>query len=218
VNYIGIDPGASGGLAVLLADRTVAYASKLPDTEHELLTVLADYGSVQSIAIIERVWASPQMGVSSAFKFGVNVGVWRCALTACRIPFDEVTPNKWQAAMGIAQRTGKTTLARTPGTKPHVKDKNIAKRRAQALFPDVTVTHAIADALLIAEYCRRLHRGAAPTAKPAQLGIFIGKEEEAVELFAGLGEVVEAIEASAREAHTTAVVAAGNGKPRHRRH
>jgi hypothetical protein len=35
-------------------------------------------------------------------------------------------------------------------------DKNVTKRRAQQLFPQLKVTHAIADALLIAEYGRRV--------------------------------------------------------------
>jgi hypothetical protein len=35
-------------------------------------------------------------------------------------------------------------------------DKNVTKSRAQELFPEVKVTHAIADALLIAEYGRRI--------------------------------------------------------------
>ncbi len=34
-------------------------------------------------------------------------------------------------------------------------DKNVSKRRAQELFPALKVTHAIADALLIAEFARR---------------------------------------------------------------
>lgn len=38
-------------------------------------------------------------------------------------------------------------------------DKNITKQRAQQLFPSAKVTHKIADALLLAEYCRRVHRG-----------------------------------------------------------
>ena len=61
------------------------------------------------------------------------------ALIAAGIPFETVTPAKWQGAMGC----------RTKG------DKNVTKRKAQDLFPGVKVTHAIADALLIAEWGRR---------------------------------------------------------------
>jgi hypothetical protein len=61
------------------------------------------------------------------------------ALTAAGIPFERVTPQKWQKAMGCM----------TKG------DKNVSKRRAQELFPQLKITHAIADALLIAEYGRK---------------------------------------------------------------
>jgi hypothetical protein len=65
------------------------------------------------------------------------------ALTAADVPFDEVLPVKWQTVMGC----------RSGG------DKNITKARAQQLFPHVKVTHAIADALLLAEFCRRAQWG-----------------------------------------------------------
>ena len=35
-------------------------------------------------------------------------------------------------------------------------DKNVSKAKAQELFPDLKITHAIADSLLIAEYGRRV--------------------------------------------------------------
>lgn len=138
--FVGIDPGQSGGIAVIcgLDVRVV----KMPETERDLLDYLCgchDLSDGDITAVLEKVSSSPQMGVSSAFKFGIGVGQLRMALTAAKIPFDEVLPQKWQKVMGC----------RTGG------DKNISKRRAQALFPGVKVTHAFADALLIASYCRR---------------------------------------------------------------
>ena len=79
------------------------------------------------------------MGCVSAFTFGRGYGALLMALTAARIPFDVVQPAKWQQGLGC----------RSGG------DKHVTKRRAQQLFPSVTVTHALADALLIAEFCRR---------------------------------------------------------------
>jgi hypothetical protein len=60
-------------------------------------------------------------------------------LTAAGIPFERISPQAWQKSLGCM----------TGG------DKNISKRRAQELFPTMNVTHATADALLIAEYGRR---------------------------------------------------------------
>ena len=147
--YIGIDPGVSGGIAMLWPHGPTAV--KMPDTEQDLLRLL-QIGE-PSVAVLERVHASPQMGCVSAFTFGAGYGRLRMALVSAAIPFDEVTPGKWQGVMGLRQKTGRTVLGE------HKKDKNIAKRRAQELFPSLTVTHAISDALLIASYCERLHTG-----------------------------------------------------------
>jgi len=143
--YVGIDPGQSGGVAILLDDGTVALAVGMPETDRDLLDALLVAGD-GAHGVTERVSASPQMGVSSSFKFGRNVGAVRMALTARGIAFDEVLPARWQKALGCRSRG----------------DKNITKARAQQLFPALRVTHALADALLLAEYCRRLHRGAPP--------------------------------------------------------
>jgi len=144
--YVGIDPGKHGGIAVVNEVGRVLEAVEMPPTERDILDVLERLGAPEEArAVLERVWSSPQMGVASAFTFGRGYGALRMALTAARVPFDEVTPAKWQAAMGVLQ----------PGARLGKKDKNISKRRAQQLFPTLTITHAISDALLIAEYCRR---------------------------------------------------------------
>lgn len=139
--YIGIDPGVSGGLAMIAASGD-AVAIKMPPTHRDIYTwlVAASSGNVSKGAI-EFVRSSPQMGVSSAFTFGRGLGALEMALVAAGISFDHVLPRKWQQAMGCLSGG----------------DKNVTKRRAQEMFPHLTITHAVADALLIAEWCRRFH-------------------------------------------------------------
>lgn len=136
---LGIDPGQSGGLAILNHDLTaanvIAYAKTTP---HDIVEVLRPAKIMK--AYIENVHAMPAQGVVSVWKFGQNYGWWLGVLTALGIPFEKVQPLKWQTAMGC----------RTGG------DKNISKAKAQELFPNMKLTHALADALLIAEYGRRL--------------------------------------------------------------
>lgn len=144
--YLGIDPGLSGGIAVLCEDGSLCDKWKMPQTPidvYEVFQSVALLGPVR--AMLERVSASPQMGVVSAFTFGAGYGALQMALAATKIPYDLVTPVKWQTALGC----------RTQG------DKNVSKRRAQQLFPSIQITHAVADALLLAEYARRVDRGAA---------------------------------------------------------
>jgi len=152
--YIGIDPGVSGGVAVIVGREIVTRAFSTL-TDRDVIDLLEGYNPSVfqawggSHAVIERVNAGVftigrRMGVVSAFTFGKSYGKLLMALTAAHIPFDEVQPVKWQTVMGCRSRG----------------DKNVTKARAQQLFPQLKVTHAIADALLIAEFCRRTHADA----------------------------------------------------------
>lgn len=147
--FLGIDPGASGGLAVLVSGAVGV--TPMPKTERDVWEwVLAVSRRGETFAVIEKVHAMPGNGVSGMFKFGMGYGGLRMALIAAGVPFEDVTPQAWQKSMGITQR-GKTE------TKPQFK--NRLKAKAQQLFPEKEVTLSTADALLIAEYARRKMTG-----------------------------------------------------------
>ena len=138
---IGIDPGTNGGIAWITDGKPCV--EKMPDTLQDLWELIQDIYSdtfIRNIstikAYLEQVYSSPQMGVVSSFTFGNGFGHLEMALTAAGIPFERVRPQVWQKAMGCM----------TKG------DKNVSKRKAQELFPSMKVTHATADALLIASY------------------------------------------------------------------
>lgn len=150
--YVGIDPGMSGGLA-LIADYGLR-AEKMRATERDLWqwVRLCNAGDGRVFAVIERVTGYVGDGGntgSSQFKFGTNYGLCRMALVAAGIPFEEVGAAQWQRALGIPTKAGKT----------RTEHKNILKQRAQQLFPSAGITLATADAVLIAEYCRRKRTG-----------------------------------------------------------
>ncbi len=143
--FLGIDPGKSGGIAVVHNESMTAH--KMPDTPHdlaELLDAICDRyttGGDTPLAIVEQVHSMPKQGVSSTFKFGTNFGMIQGVLAAMKIPYEFVTPTVWQRAMGCL----------TKG------DKNVSKAKAQQLFPHLKIIHATADAVLLAEYGRRKH-------------------------------------------------------------
>ena len=137
---IGIDPGRSGGLACIGPGGQDVQVYKLDNTDRDVHEMLCEYVKVADFAFLEKVHSMPRQGVASTFKFGQSFGFLQGLLIASGIPFELVTPQKWQGYLGC----------RTKG------DKNVTKSRAQALFPDVKCTHAISDALLIAEYGRRI--------------------------------------------------------------
>lgn len=147
--YIGIDPGKSGGIAILYMDEVIA--AKTPVTPADIYSHLKTY-SRKCTAVIEQVGGYIGEGQpgSAMFNFGRGVGHLEMALLACGIPAESVPPRKWQKAMGISSRKKTETKAQW---------KSRLKSVAQRLFPSENVTLATADALLIAEYCRRKYEG-----------------------------------------------------------
>jgi crossover junction endodeoxyribonuclease RuvC len=137
IGVIGIDPGASGGMACIVGG-TLLDAIKMPGTESDIAEWLRERD--HCTAYIESVHSMPGQGVASSFKFGQSFGFLRGVLTALSIRWELVTPQKWQGALSC----------RSGG------DKNVTKAAAQRLWPRVKMTHAIADACLIAEYGRRV--------------------------------------------------------------
>lgn len=156
--YLGIDPGAQGGLAVIYPEGNVV-AHKMPDTEQDIWDWLRNCSPNLPIrAALEQVGGFvaadkgvPGMG-SSMFNFGRNYGFLRGCLTVLKsdgeLEWTDVTSNVWQRALDLPTR------ARGESKSSH---KNILKARAQALFPHLKVTLATSDALLLAYWCQLKH-------------------------------------------------------------
>jgi len=142
-HYMGIDPGSSsGGIAVINGDGLIQEVFKLkgltlPDLNARMCHCKRVYSPV---CCLEKVHSMPKQGVVSTFKFGQNFGHLEMMLVGLKIPYTLVTPQKWQ----------KLLSCQTKG------EKNVSKARAQRQWPEQKMTHAIADALLLAEYCRLL--------------------------------------------------------------
>jgi len=143
---IGIDPGTSGSTVIICDDgATIILEHKTttwPDYCEALRDLKADY---ELTASLEEVHAMPGNGATSMFSFGRSYGNLEMALTALEIRFERVKPQMWQRHFSLI--TGKT-MSKT-------QKKNLHKQRAQEIFPGEKITHATADALLIAEFCRR---------------------------------------------------------------
>ena len=153
-NYIiGIDPGKNGGISFISDDGLVIKHSPMLDTEtstFEVLEVMSQYNRGTTVkAYLEQVHSMPHQGVASTFTFGKHYGFIRGCLTALRIPYEEVSPQKWQAYLGILKRDIKGGE-----TKPEHKTKLLMK--AQQLFPHLKINLKTCDAVLISEYGRRI--------------------------------------------------------------
>lgn len=142
---IGIDPGQAGGIAVIYPDGSLDVV-KMPQTEHDIsnhIKEIKDKVEMEGYSVsgyLEKVWAMRGQGVSSMFKFGYNYGIIRMAMIANGLPFEDITAQSWQKALGVTKSDSKT------------QHKNKLKGLAQQLYPDTKMTLAIADAVLIAHY------------------------------------------------------------------
>lgn len=146
---MGIDPGKkSGGIALICYDSSDDYyTQKLDLTEKDIIDFISYFSKNKLIlkCYLENVRSNaggcrtPQR----AFDFGTNFGFLRGIIITLNIPLETVTPTKWQKKLGCL----------TGG------NKNISKSKAQELFPQAKITHSIADALLIAEYGKRIEKG-----------------------------------------------------------
>lgn len=140
---LGVDPGVNGGLAVLHSDASIAHVRAFkPEMTHVDLVDCLKEGIafmrvLQSrVVYVEKVGYMPTDGGKGANTFGRVDGLIRGGLLMAGYPPRDVMPMTWQAAMGCL----------TGG------NKSISKARAQELYPKEKITHAIADAILIARY------------------------------------------------------------------
>lgn len=144
---MGIDPGVHGGVAILREDRSVAYLHAFQPTMgreefariiHTAAEILRSHGS--NTVYLERVGHIPGDGPKGAFTFGRVYGLLEGTCLANRLRIRDVAPVMWQSRLGCLSGG----------------NKNITKNAAKVLFPEVKITHAVADCLLLAEY-GRLH-------------------------------------------------------------
>ena len=151
---IGIDPGASGGIAWLFDDPAEARAEKMPATPRDMQTLLGiirEQSETSPRAALEKLGQMPRgkdgkakQSGTTMFKMGRNFGHLEASLAAEAISFEKVLAATWQMEFGLKKKWASQTVK-----------KNAHKAVAQQLFPALKITHATADALLIAEWLRR---------------------------------------------------------------
>lgn len=153
---IGIDPGANGGIAVLDIDGNVIDVRKMPDTPQDILECLRKYSSStlfsnDGVCYLEKVGTGmPGQSSKATATFARHCGHLEMALLALGIKTNDVTPNKWEKSYQLGKST--EAISKTAW-------KNRLKAKAQQLFPKERVTLAVCDALLLAEYGRKIEVG-----------------------------------------------------------
>ena len=140
---IGIDPGVSGGIAVLKGSQLKVY--NMPETYPDIYNLLASLKGENIVAVLEDVGHGiPGQSSKATAVFARHNGHLEMALYALGIRTIKVTPQKWQRY--YSNSLGKSSQ--------HEKRewKNMLKGLAQQMFPSEKVTLKTADAILIANY------------------------------------------------------------------
>ena len=109
---LGIDPGSSGGLAIVESKVNslpkITWASKMPVVNvfskkiidvMKVSLILKEY--VIDITIIEKVHAMPRQGVTSSFQFGRSFGGIEALSYIYTKRVDYIAPAVWKKYLGL---------------------------------------------------------------------------------------------------------------------
>jgi crossover junction endodeoxyribonuclease RuvC len=148
--WIGIDPGATGAIAIVRSDNVVLIHD-YPEDESALVTCLQfiDMSLTGSItaALIEAQQPRPTDGCKQAFSIGGNYKGWLMALAFMRWPFRAIRPQEWKRGLGYPQNDKKL-------------GKEYSRILARRMYPQATdllarvKDHNRAEALILAHLAR----------------------------------------------------------------
>ena len=151
--FIGIDPGQTGGLALVNAKGRLLKVAPMPAIAGEVVASgVADLLRTwtlgaeerQPTVILEQVGSMPGQGVASTFKFGKSFGILIGVAQALDMPTERVRPQKWKKEFELIG-----------------KDKDASRHKATELWPSMADNWKLkkdngkSDAALIAEWGRR---------------------------------------------------------------
>lgn len=156
--HLGVDPGLSGALALLSDEGRVIWCRDMPT-----LRATRSRREIDGPAVVEvlRAWhwqaggihmtiempgVRPMQHAAAGIKTGISWGRIVGIAEALQIPYEIVSPQRWQKAI--------------LGDVPKGCSKDMARSMAQRLWPKADLgkrkTQDRSDALCLAEYGRRL--------------------------------------------------------------
>lgn len=145
---IGIDPGKTGGIAMLDLYGNVVLGRLESMTDHDVSDFFEEaagfrevYATLEDPRGVLPGIRSPKAIAGPAESYGFLRGCLVCH----RIPFESIRPQAWQRHYRLPKRADVGDTAK----------KRAHKAAAQRLFPKENVTNWSADALLLAELARR---------------------------------------------------------------
>lgn len=154
MRIIGIDPGLSGGIAILddlkifdVFDMPIMSEGKKNKNQlnsAQLVNIIKkNIVSGNTFVIVEQVSAMPGQGVTSMFNFGQTFGSIKGICAALNLPIFYVRPAKWKKHFELINSSKDASRTKVIEMYPSISDRLSRKK-------DVNK----ADAILIARYFR----------------------------------------------------------------
>jgi crossover junction endodeoxyribonuclease RuvC len=160
--YVGIDSGAHGAIAFICGTSycvvdipTVKLkrgkGQKTGFVYQDIIRIFQQLDGQWPVQNIHVCLEKMQIGFGkgnnayAGFRMGCNYGMWPLFIVSKGYSLEEVTSTSWKKKMGMTS------------------DKNKSLKKARKMFPKAPLTrkkdHDRAEALMIAEYLRREHKG-----------------------------------------------------------
>lgn len=148
MRIFGVDPGLSGGWAVIVDGRPTL-CGDLPvvgEPPHRRISgvVLAQAMTDADLCVVELTWPRPTDGVAQAFRFGSAFGTILGAAGALSVPIETVSPQTWKASFRLTGKDKEASRAKAIDLAPHLAESLCRKR-----------DHGRAEAILIGIYGAR---------------------------------------------------------------
>jgi crossover junction endodeoxyribonuclease RuvC len=140
--YIGIDPGANGGLVSLDDEDVVLYSMKYNIKDYVSYFKNICKHSLDVVVFVEKVHAMPRQGVRSMFTFGQRFGEIMGLLEAFQMEFYLIEPQRWKKHFSLIGSNKKDSCIKALELEPTLECKG--KRGG--------LIDGICDAYLIALY------------------------------------------------------------------
>ena len=150
--FVGIDNGygtSSYGIIKKVDGKVVdIYAGRV--NSRWLFAQLGNYQNCgeKLIVTIEKAWGFPKIATSAVFNYGLGYGKVLSVFEILDAPYNLVVPSVWKKHFGLT------------------KDKTLSIAKIKELYPNVNLyftnkckkeDHNLAEALLIAEYGRKIY-------------------------------------------------------------
>lgn len=140
--YIGIDPGKSG--AAVFLDGSEVLEFRFSKYSHEQIAHEVRLRDEQiGFAYIEKPGFMPTDGRKSVREVALSLGFFRGVFEGLVLPYELVTPKKWQAPLGLVRKH-----------ESYQAKKRAHKRKAEEEFPDEKIVLESCDAYLLASVCQ----------------------------------------------------------------